>query len=225
MRAQVGRPSRLARSTCTKRSTPAWYAPRAEPPASTSPTSLIPRRVARGGPQSSTQEPSTTRMSAWIRRARPRVYFEGLATGRVRGDGSTATRVAACWAESVFRGDSVVVLGRRLDAVDPGAPLGHVQVDLEHPALAPGLVDDQRQRELQGLSQVAPARPEEDVLRRLHGEGRRAAQPLAVLAPALDGVLHLDPVHAGVLAEALVLGGPGPRGERGPGRVSMDTQR
>src|SRR2546427_11799350 len=55
-------------------------------------------------------------------------------------------------------------------------PLGDVEIDLDAPALAPDRVGEQRQRDLQRLAQVGPARPQEDVLHRLHRQGRGAAR-------------------------------------------------
>ena len=89
----------------------------------------------------------------------------------------------------------------------PGRPeFGDVEIDFQDPPLRQHQIDPHRQRNLQRLADHAAARPQEQVLRHLLGDGRAAARHLAVLG-IIDHVAQRVPVDAVVTAEFGVLGG------------------
>ena len=74
-----------------------------------------------------------------------------------------------------------MILGGGLGAEHSRPPFDDIEVHLHDPVLRPDDGHEIGQRRLGDLAHVAPPRPEEQVLRRLHGDGARASQLAAVL--------------------------------------------
>jgi len=94
----------------------------------------------------------------------------------------------------------------RLGAVESRSGFGDVEVDLENPPLAPQKLDLRGEPRLEDLAHRIAPRPEQDVLRRLHGDGAGAAGPFAG-EPHFDLLAERLEVEAMVFAETIVLGG------------------
>ena len=85
------------------------------------------------------------------------------------------------------------------------APFGDIEVDFQNPPLRQHQVDPERQRKLQRLAQPAAARPQEQVLRHLLGDGGTAAHVLEVVGIG-HGIADFREVDAVMAAKAAVLG-------------------
>ncbi len=90
---------------------------------------------------------------------------------------------------------------RRIGAVDPVAPLDHVEVDLEDPRLLELGLEAARDDQLAELPDGIPRRREVEVLGELLRDGARAAHEAQ-----LHGLLQLVVIHALVLPEGRVFG-------------------
>src|SRR4029077_12533257 len=94
-----------------------------------------------------------------------------------------------------------IALRRGFDPVDAVAPFGDVEINLERARLRPGLAPDERHAELDAFANRGSARPQEQVLRSLHGDGRGAsARPM--FARAAQNLAERAPVDAIIFAEA-----------------------
>ena len=94
---------------------------------------------------------------------------------------------------------------RRFAAEDAVAPLDHVQVDLENPALAEAGLEPPRDEQLAQLAHGNARRRQVEVLRQLLGDGAGAAREAAILPVAFERGLDLVEVDAVVIEERGVL--------------------
>ena len=105
------------------------------------------------------------------------------------------------------RGLAVVDLGGGGETVGPLAQVDLVQVQLEDLLLAQLVLDLQGQQDFVELAQIGLLAAEEEVAGHLHGDGG-AALPLLAGADQVEGGAQQPlVVHAGMLEEAVVLGG------------------
>ena len=87
-----------------------------------------------------------------------------------------AASSAACLAVEVAGGGVVVVAGGGLGAVDAGAPLDDVEIELEDALLAEDEFGDGDERGLGALAEDGAAGSEEEVFDELLGDGGAAAE-------------------------------------------------
>src|SRR5690554_5300515 len=99
-----------------------------------------------------------------------------------------------------------MVPGCRLCTEHSWAPLGDIEIDLEDPALGPDLLHQHGDSQLQPFAKKVSGRPQEKVLRDLHGYRTGAARVAeAVLLSLAEHRLHFTEVHAVVVAELAIL--------------------
>ena len=96
--------------------------------------------------------------------------------------------------------------GGGAQAVQPGTPLDHVQVDLEDPVLSESGLQEEREDQLLELAREALLTAQEQVLGELLGDGGRAAHGAALSHVGGEGLRQLGEVQAGVGEEGEVFG-------------------
>lgn len=95
---------------------------------------------------------------------------------------------------------------RGFRAINAGAPLDHVEIELQNALFPEDEFGHWNERELSALAEDGPARSKEQVFYELLRQGGSSARALA-LQIAFGGNLHLMPVEPMVLVEARILGG------------------
>ena len=119
--------------------------------------------------------PSASRSSA----PAPTSHSLGRSGWRRLGLGSAAASSAACRRVRLAGDLCEVDVGGGGDAVEVGAHLGDVEIDLEDPPLRPQQLDRRREIGLDPLADQAASGPQEQVLRHLLRDGRSAAHARA----------------------------------------------
>src|SRR5690554_1137291 len=97
------------------------------------------------------------------------------------------------------------VLARRPDPIHTGGELDDIEIYLQRAALAPDLLQQQRQRQLKPLAGPVAPRPEEQVLGSLLGQGTGPAQGLTGHRIPYR-LLQLLEIHTRVEGKTLILG-------------------
>ena len=140
-----------------------------------------------------TIEPIRTRRGeARDRRGAPKIPRLGWRGSRSFGLGSAAARSAASRGFSSLAALPKSIREARLGAEHAVSPFGDVEVDLENAALRPEAVERHCHRNFQPFANEGTGVPQEEVLHRLHGEGRGASARPAFLI-LVDGDMQSPP--------------------------------
>ncbi len=99
-------------------------------------------------------------------------------------------------------------LGGGFCTVNARSPFDDVEVNLNHAALGPQRIHVEGKRDLEELPDHEAAIPEKEVLGGLHGNGAGASDGrLIIIKGVFQDILHFNPVHAIMRAEAGILRG------------------